>query len=79
VPTAACGSPAFGQYRQGGRQPWALIVLEMAGDRIAAMTYFLDTATLFPLFGLLPELPVRFFPGTDDFAPSRGSNHQIHS
>jgi RNA polymerase sigma-70 factor, ECF subfamily len=57
VPTAACGSPAFGQYRQGGRQPWALIVLDMSGDRIAAMTYFLDTATVFPLFGLPPELP----------------------
>src|SRR5262249_58447236 len=27
VPTAASGSPAFGQYRQGGAEPWALIVL----------------------------------------------------
>ncbi len=52
VPTAACGSPAFGQYRQNGRQPWALIVLELSGDRIASMTSFLDTETLFPLFGL---------------------------
>lgn len=57
VPTAACGSPAFAQYREGGRQPWALIVLEMSVDRIASMTYFLDTETLFPLFGLPPELP----------------------
>jgi RNA polymerase sigma-70 factor (ECF subfamily) len=57
VPTAACGSPAFGQYRDGGRQPWALIVLEMSSERIAAMTYFLDTETLFPLFGLPPALP----------------------
>jgi RNA polymerase sigma-70 factor (ECF subfamily) len=56
VPTAACGSPAFGQYREGGRKPWALIVLEMSGPRIASMTYFLDTETLFPLFGLPPEL-----------------------
>ncbi len=58
VPTAACGSPAFGQYREGGRQPWALIVLEMRGSHIAAMTYFLDTETLFPLFGLPLQLPV---------------------
>src|SRR3989454_7113675 len=46
VPTAACGSPAFGQYRQAGREPWALIVLEVAGDRIAGMTSFLDAGTL---------------------------------
>ncbi len=58
VPTAACGAPAFGQYRQGGRQPWALIVLEISRDRIASMTSFLDTETLFPLFGLPPQLPV---------------------
>lgn len=50
VPTAACGSPAFAQYRHDGREPWALIVLELDGDRIANMTYFLDTATLFPKF-----------------------------
>jgi RNA polymerase sigma-70 factor (ECF subfamily) len=56
VPTAACGSPAFGQYRDGGREPWALIVLELSGDRIASMTYFLDTSTLFPLFGLPSRL-----------------------
>ncbi len=52
VPTMACGSPAFGQYRQGGREPWALIVLELRGERIASMTSFLDTKTLFPRFGL---------------------------
>ncbi len=52
VPVAACGSPAFAQYRQGGREPWALIVLELAGDGIAAWNAFLDTETLFPRFGL---------------------------
>jgi RNA polymerase sigma-70 factor (ECF subfamily) len=57
VPTSACGSPAFGQYRRGGEEPWALIVLEMAGDRITGMTSFLDTPTLFPQFGLPPRLP----------------------
>ncbi|HYV57239.1 MAG TPA: sigma-70 family RNA polymerase sigma factor [Candidatus Nitrosopolaris sp.] len=57
VPTAACGSPAFGQYRQSGREPWALIVLELAGEHIAGMTSFLDVETLFPLFGLPRQLP----------------------
>ena len=55
VPTWASGSPAFGQYRPTG--PWALIVLELRGDRIAAMNYFLDTETLFPRFRLPAERP----------------------
>jgi RNA polymerase sigma-70 factor (ECF subfamily) len=60
LPTAACGSPAFGQYRSGGPdgyQPWAIIVLELSGGRIAAWNTFLDTETLFPLFGLPRHLP----------------------
>jgi RNA polymerase sigma-70 factor, ECF subfamily len=60
VPTAACGSPAFGQYRVrpgGGHAPWGLIVLELEGDRIAGWNTFLDTETLFPRFGLPLELP----------------------
>jgi RNA polymerase sigma-70 factor, ECF subfamily len=57
VPTLASGSPAFGQYRQGGLEPWALIVLELRGDGIASMTSFLDTATLFPQFDLPLALP----------------------
>ena len=59
VPTHACGAPAFGQYKPGNggpRQPWALIVLEVEHGRIAGMNYFLDTAHLFPRFGLPPEL-----------------------
>ncbi len=60
VPTAANGLPTFGQYRPGGpgepHRPWSLVVLELSGDRIAAMNHFLDTATLFPRFGLPPEL-----------------------
>jgi RNA polymerase sigma-70 factor (ECF subfamily) len=59
IPTWACGSRAFGQYRltsPGRHTPWALIVLEVEGEQIAAMTYFLDTATLFPRFDLPPEL-----------------------
>jgi RNA polymerase sigma-70 factor (ECF subfamily) len=60
VPTGACGSPAFGQYRpgvpNGTHQPWALIVLELSGNGIAAWNSFLDTEKLFPLFGLPPQL-----------------------
>jgi RNA polymerase sigma-70 factor (ECF subfamily) len=61
LPTTACGSPAFGQYRPGGPQgtyqPWALIVLELSGERIAGWNSFLDTQTLFPMFGLPRQLP----------------------
>ena len=53
VPVQACGGmPAFAQYRQGGAQPWAIIVLDLRGDRIAGVTTYLDTETLFPRFGL---------------------------
>ena len=56
----ANGCIAFGQYRPsgvGGRhEPWALQVLELAEGQIAGFTAFLDTAALFPLFGL-PEVP----------------------
>jgi RNA polymerase sigma-70 factor (ECF subfamily) len=56
---AANGAPAFGQYKpspEGGYEPWALQVLELAGGRIVELTFFLDTATVFPLFGLPPRL-----------------------
>jgi RNA polymerase sigma-70 factor, ECF subfamily len=60
VPTvAANGSPAYGQYRpspSGGYEPWALQVLEFSGGRIVEFSFFLDTETLFPLFGLRPWL-----------------------
>jgi len=55
VPTAACGSPAFAQYRpnpEGGHKAWALIVLELSGNRIAGINSFLETEALFPRFGL---------------------------
>jgi RNA polymerase sigma-70 factor (ECF subfamily) len=59
VPTRACGSPAFGQYRPdpaGGHTPWSLTVLELSGGRISGWNAFLDTETLFPRFGLPPKL-----------------------
>jgi RNA polymerase sigma-70 factor (ECF subfamily) len=61
IPTvSANGSPAFGQYKPvesgEGYEPWALQVLELSGGGIAELTFFLDTETLFPLFGL----PLRF-------------------
>jgi RNA polymerase sigma-70 factor (ECF subfamily) len=56
IPTvSANGSPAFGQYKpnaEGGYDPWALQVLELSDGRIVEFTFFLDTETLFPLFGL---------------------------
>jgi RNA polymerase sigma-70 factor (ECF subfamily) len=57
--TSANSSPAFGQYKPseaGGYEPWALQVLEVADDGIAELTFFLDTDSLFPLFGLPPRL-----------------------
>jgi RNA polymerase sigma-70 factor, ECF subfamily len=60
VPVRANGSPAFGQYKPNADgtalEPWSLQVLELDGERISGITFFLDTGRLFPLFGL----PLRF-------------------
>jgi RNA polymerase sigma-70 factor (ECF subfamily) len=59
IPTMANGSPAFGQYKPaagGGWEPWSLQVLELSGERISGITFFLDTPAFFPLFGLPPRL-----------------------
>jgi RNA polymerase sigma-70 factor (ECF subfamily) len=59
IPTVANGAPAFGQYKpspEGGLEPWSLQVLEISDGGIAGITFFLDTARLFPLFGLPPRL-----------------------
>jgi RNA polymerase sigma-70 factor (ECF subfamily) len=56
---SANGAPAFGQYKpspDGGHEPWALQVLEIEDGRIVELTFFLDTETLFPLFGLPLEI-----------------------
>jgi RNA polymerase sigma-70 factor (ECF subfamily) len=52
---SANGMPTFAQYKidpNGGFSPWALQVLELKEGRIAEITFFLDTAHLFPLFGM---------------------------
>ncbi|MFC9661027.1 sigma-70 family RNA polymerase sigma factor [Nocardia sp. NPDC127606] len=55
----ANGSPAFGHYKPseepGVWVPWSITVLELEGDTIAGLNFFLDTQRLFPLFGLEPE------------------------
>jgi RNA polymerase sigma-70 factor, ECF subfamily len=60
VPTVANGRPAFGQYRPSGpngeHEPWSLQVLQIRDGRIAEITFFLDTARFFPLFGLPARL-----------------------
>lgn len=62
IPTTANGSPAFGQYKPGPEpgsyRPWSLQVLEIRDGRIGGITFFLDTARFFPLFGL-PLTPPR--------------------
>jgi RNA polymerase sigma-70 factor (ECF subfamily) len=56
VPVQANGSPAFAHYRPGptGHEPFSIQVLELTGDRISKITYFLDT-DLFEKFGLPPH------------------------
>jgi RNA polymerase sigma-70 factor (ECF subfamily) len=60
VAAAANAMPAFGQYRPSGPggsfEPWALQVIDISGGRVVAINSFLDTARMFPLFGL-PATP----------------------
>lgn len=58
IPAVANGSPAFGQYKpaeDGSLEPWSLQVLEISEGQITGICFFLDTARLFPLFGLPPR------------------------
>jgi len=60
-PVAANGQPAFAQYKPdpaGGWSPWAIIVLEVEGARIAGTHYFLDIQeqNLFGRFGMPTHL-----------------------
>jgi hypothetical protein len=55
VPTRANLQPAFGCYLVDPRSPiaraYGLMVLTLEGDRVAAITGFIDSG-VFPLFGL---------------------------
>ncbi len=56
---SANGLVAFGQYKpspDGGREPWALQVIQPGEGGLAELTFFLGTERLFPLFGLPPRL-----------------------
>src|SRR4051812_7812532 len=61
IPTVANGLPAYGQYRPSGpsgeHEPWALQVLEIEDGKVVGFTAYLDTARMFPLFGLPPAPP----------------------
>ena len=61
LPVDASGVRAFAQYRPDpdgdGHRAFAIIALDLADNRIAGITSFLDTERLFPLFGLPLELP----------------------
>jgi RNA polymerase sigma-70 factor (ECF subfamily) len=56
----ANGSPAFAQYKPSesgeGFEPWALQVIEVEDGQIVELTFFLDTETVFPLFGVPLQL-----------------------
>ena len=58
VPTHANGQPAFGAYLRGSdgaRHGVGLYVVELAGDRVSALTRFENT--VLPWFGLPRSLP----------------------
>lgn len=62
VPIEVSGTRGFAQWRrasetprggpEGGHVAWAIVALDVIDDRIAGLTYFLDTARFFPRFGL---------------------------
>ncbi len=70
APTAISGHPGFGQYRPDDRgvlRPFALVVVETRGERIAHLTTFLGTAGRFGEFGLPAVLdPDLVTAGTDE-------------
>jgi len=61
VPVDVNGSRGYAQYRPApdgaSHMAWAIQVLEVVDGRIASIDYFLDTASVFPLFGLPLTFP----------------------
>ena len=65
--TAANGRPAYASYKPSGDgtfNPWALVVMEMSGDRISGLHHFLYPE-LFPAFGLPTQLAAGSNPAPD--------------
>ncbi|MBL8911227.1 MAG: nuclear transport factor 2 family protein, partial [Archangium sp.] len=61
VPLDTSGAVGFAQYHRAAPDrydPWAVVVLELQGERIASWSSFLDKS-LFPRFGLAPHLSAR--------------------
>jgi RNA polymerase sigma-70 factor (ECF subfamily) len=59
LPVHANGMSGFAQYRvdpAGGHAPWALQLLDIRDGQIVGFHAFLDTAALFPMFGLPAHL-----------------------
>jgi RNA polymerase sigma-70 factor (ECF subfamily) len=60
IPVRTNGVTGWAQYKpdpeQGGFSPWALQVHEASGGQFARLTYFLDSARLFQLFGLRAKI-----------------------
>ena len=50
--TLACRSELEPRESGDGFEPWALQVLEIEDGKVVEFSFFLDTETLFPLFGL---------------------------
>jgi RNA polymerase sigma-70 factor (ECF subfamily) len=74
APTAISGQPGFGQYRpdeQGRLRPFALVLVETHGDRIAHTTTFLGTADRFGEFGLPAVLEPNSRRMTDESGAAR--------
>ena len=54
-PGRRTGCRPTAQYKpdgEGGFVPWALQVIELSGDRVKELTFFLDVDRLFPLWNL---------------------------
>ena len=52
--TVANGRPAFAQYKpdpDGGYSAWSLQVVEISGDQVVGISFFLDTERMYPMFG----------------------------
>lgn len=52
LPVEVSGQRGFAQYREGGRTPWAVLLLDVQDGEIAHWTTFLDVDLLFPRLGL---------------------------